>query len=410
MTTSTELLQALKTARSAAHTTIDREFDRLEGMMDAITPDPQPLPMPDSYWQPTERLNFRSEPVVASRTYIRTLDVHERLGRVGQSGAWYKLLDASNRAGWAHSAYLKAWRELRTVITRLGSTISDPWRYTVREANLARDLRAQAWMVISEGDAGDETIRLLNEAAIAATGVPMSILIRPLMQFDRHLTADEIWHRFARGAAPLVASCQQRGIPVELVALNEPNLHGPNNREGWGVQWETPTEAGSTWLALARRAHQEWPGARLHWPAVSPGGDYQADGLVRRDHIAFLDEAEWAPRAAVKEGIRVAIDVHGYIQEPAQIEGAFKAHLVEQTTRFADFDSFWVTEFSNTNRATPKETKGHHILAMFNVIRSIHAPIDAAIVYTGAASSDYYNEALIDSPMVQIIGSRPVGG
>ena len=81
-----------------------------------------------------------------------------------------------------------------------------------------------------------------------------------------------------------------------LIAVhNEPNI----DREGLGRAWQNGAEFGNWYTRVAQIYREQLPGALIGFPALSPGGDADIPGVVKRiDEWRFASECAPAIRAS----------------------------------------------------------------------------------------------------------------
>ncbi len=92
--------------------------------------------------------------------------------------------------------------------------------------------------------------------------------------------------------------------PLLIAIGNEPNIAN----EGWGIAWRDGADFANWWLAVAAAYRQFFPGAKLGFPAMSPGGDVPG---IRMNEAAFVTGAMGAVQAADWIG------VHYYWADPS---------------------------------------------------------------------------------------------
>jgi hypothetical protein len=91
--------------------------------------------------------------------------------------------------------------------------------------------------------------------------------------------------------------------PLMIAIHNEPNLV----REGWTTAWRDGQEFAAWWIAVANAYRQAFPGAKMGFPAMSPGGDVPG---IRMNEPMFVAGAN----AAVQDCDWVGI--HYYWLDP----------------------------------------------------------------------------------------------
>ena len=220
-------------------------------------PPPTPTPQPDSYWTPTTSLNFRTGPGMGY-PILRTLTAGEKLGRLGAQEPWFKLIDSSGLVGWASRNYLAVWKAAQ-VDTLFGGTISDPWDYNSQIEAMVRTINPGSWVVVTHGGVTTRTLEMLDRVSKERRGVPMTLLIRPLLKFDGAKTREQIYADFNRALDPLWPYLGKR---MHVVIYNETNLNGDGAREGYKVQWGDPQTfgRGAVPSTAVSRSHTPLPG------------------------------------------------------------------------------------------------------------------------------------------------------
>jgi hypothetical protein len=91
--------------------------------------------------------------------------------------------------------------------------------------------------------------------------------------------------------------------PLMIAIHNEPNLV----REGWTTAWRDGQEFAAWWIAVANSYRQIFPGAKMGFPAMSPGGDVPG---IRMNEPMFIAGAT----AAVQDSDWIGI--HYYWLDP----------------------------------------------------------------------------------------------
>jgi hypothetical protein len=91
--------------------------------------------------------------------------------------------------------------------------------------------------------------------------------------------------------------------PLMIAIHNEPNLV----REGWTTAWRDGQEFAAWWIAVANSYRQIFPGAKMGFPAMSPGGDVPG---IRMNEPMFIAGAN----AAVQDSDWIGI--HYYWLDP----------------------------------------------------------------------------------------------
>src|SRR6185369_8322485 len=126
---------------------------------------------------------------------------------------------------------------------------------------------------------------------------------------------------------------------------NEPNLVP----EGWTQSWNDGQAFGAWFVDVVNRLRPVFPEARFGFPGLSPGDSIPG---LRSAALDFLTGADAACRAADWVG------VHCYwVSEEEMNSPAGGLGFVEYRRRFPD-KLLLLTEFSNPNPDTDKQTKG----------------------------------------------------
>lgn len=134
------------------------------------------------------------------------------------------------------------------------------------------------------------TILLLTwEGKQAATAIPAyrsAGVQNFILRADAH-EAPTTPQRFAQVTIPLVqeyVTALGTAKDVCIAIHNEPNIVA----EGYGSTWQSGAEFATWWSAVAALYRTAFPGARLGFPALSPGGDVAG---VRADEHTFASQA-----------------------------------------------------------------------------------------------------------------------
>ncbi len=249
------------------------------------------------------------------------------------------------------------------------------------------------------GTARLEAVKLLSSAQAAnvdtlrAINPKLFFVVRMFASFDgRHVSSAD----FASWMAGDLAPFYSRGIRYFEVH-NEPNLVP----EGWTQSWADGQAFGAWFIDVVNRLRPVFPEARFGFPGLSPG-----DGIpgLRVAALDFLTGADAACRAADWVG------VHCYwISEDEMNSPAGGLGFAEYRSRFPT-KLLFITEFSNPDPGTDKQTKGQQYQRYYKMLRALPG-VGAAFSFVSSASSGFSAETWRDeggaaTPIPGVVGAR----
>ena len=253
----------------------------------------------------TDRLNVRSLPTTASKV-LRVLEKGAEVRVLDQDANWFKL--------WGELVYISKQYTTFTKpvpVTPTPSTWQPPitpnmrgvhgnaggWAPTQNELDAIHRNKVR-WVVIpcyeqGQGRAlvqyrGAEVEQFVFRAAIhdpVGGSSPENFIQRTTPILDEYAT--------------VLGSTQGMMIAIG----NEPNLY----QEGAGFWWKNGADFADWWIVVAKEYRKRYPGCKLGFPALSPGGGVIN---VRLDEAGFIRFASDAIKASDWVG------VHYYWQRP----------------------------------------------------------------------------------------------
>jgi hypothetical protein len=189
-----------------------------------------------------------------------------------------------------------SWALSFTANQRGVGTSAGGWAPDARQLDIARRNRIEFVLICTyEPNQAARTIQPLREAGVR------SFIFRACTH-ERPSTP----RRFIDLTVPILqeyAAVHGSDQPLLIAIGNEPNIAN----EGWGIAWRDGEEFANWWLAVAAAYRQFFPGVKLGFPAMSPGGDVPG---IRMNEAAFVAGATGAIQAADWIG------VHYYWADP----------------------------------------------------------------------------------------------
>ncbi len=222
--------------------------------------------------------------------------------------------------------------------------------------------RVEAVKLLSTAQGTDvDTLRSLNSRAFIAVRMFASFTGRIVSSAD-----------FASWMVNDLVPFYSRGLRYFEVH-NEPNLV----TEGWTLSWSDGQSFGAWFTDVVNRLRPHFPNALFGFPGLSPGGSISG---VRMAQLDFLSGADSAARAADWIG------VHCYwMSEQEMNTAAGGLNFAEYRSRFPG-KLLFITEFSNPDAGTDKQTKGHQYQRYYQIVRAVPG-LGAAFSFVVSASS-----------------------
>jgi hypothetical protein len=251
---------------------------------------------------------------------------------------------------------------------------------------LTGQARLEAVKLLSTAQASDvDTLRGINPKIF--------LMVRMFASFDgRHVSSAD----FASWMTGDLAPFYSRGIRYFEVH-NEPNLVV----EGWTQSWADGQAFGAWFIDVVNRLRLVFPEARFGFPGLSPG---DAVPGMRMAALDFLTGADAACRAADWIGVHCYWTSEDEMNSPAGGLG-----FAEYRSRFPDKVLF-ITEFSNPDPNTDKQTKGQQYQRYYKLLRALPG-LGAAFSFVVSASSGFSAETWRDesgvaTPIPGLVGAR----
>lgn len=177
-----------------------------------------------------------------------------------------------------------SWMLSFTANQRGVGTSAGGWAPDARQLDIARRNRIEFALICTyEPNQAARTLQPLREVGVK------SFIFRACTH-ERPSTP----RRFIDLTTPILqefAAAHGSDQPLLIAIGNEPNIAN----EGWGIAWKDGAEFANWWLAVAAAYRQLFPGAKLGFPAMSPGGDVPG---IRMNEAAFVTSATGAIQAA----------------------------------------------------------------------------------------------------------------
>lgn len=250
-----------------------------------------------------------------------------------------------------------------------------------------RTAKIKSVKLLSRAAQGGQANRHINLIRELCPGQPAAVL-RPMYNFPAHspITADQ----FAADVANDVRAFGGASDILWLVEIhNEPNLW----IEGFGGTWRSGAEF-ADWWRRARDLLRPMMPASTRWgfPGLSPGGVSFARAMSEHQFFAQAErawrEADW-------------IGAHSYWQAGDMMSPDFG-----QSWRW--FEQFGkplaITEFANTDRATPKREKAQQYVNYYRMLSTLPGLL-AAYSFIVSTSSGW-PEQQWTREMATIVGAR----
>ena len=189
-----------------------------------------------------------------------------------------------------------------------------------------------------------------------------------------------------------------RDVVIEL--HNEPNLVA----EGMGTSWADGTAFQAWFLDLLNLYRASFPGVRLLYPGLSPGGSVPG---IRQDHAQFMAQSKEAIRAA--DGLAV----HRYWAANFPMSTALQ--MLDETINFLRSNNMgqkpiWVTEASNNKGGTTPAGKGAEYVRFWQELRQ--RPTLQGVTYFVASANhpDFQEEVWVTGGssrgIAEVVGAR----
>jgi hypothetical protein len=170
------------------------------------------------------------------------------------------------------------------------------WAPQPRELDFVRHNRVQSALIVTyEPNQADLAIRGLRDAGVR------DFIIRAATHAQITANPDE----FINNTMPRLQEYQRAlgGTPMIIAVHNEPNI----DREGLTRAWQNGGEFAQWYIRVVQAYRNAFPGCKIGFPAMSPGGDVDIPGVVKRmDEWRFVEQA----RAAID--VSDWIGVHAY--------------------------------------------------------------------------------------------------
>ena len=234
----------------------------------------------------TDRLNVRSLPTTASRV-LRVLDKGVSVRVIDQDMNWYKL---AGEVAFIAKAYtritapvtpLPSWKIQITPSMRGVHASAGGWAPSQNELDLIHRNNVK-WVLIPTYEAGQ------GRALVQYRGAGVEQFVFRAAIYDP-IGGMESANFLARTTPILDEYAAVLGSTNNmLIAIhNEPNLFD----EGAGLWWQNGAEFAIWWQGIAAEYRRRYPGCKLGFPALSPGGNASR---VRLDEARFLTQAQAA--------------------------------------------------------------------------------------------------------------------
>lgn len=253
----------------------------------------------------TERLNVRSLPTTASRV-LRVLDKGAAIKVLDQDVNWYKL---AGETAYIFKAYTRTtaptppttplppkWQPTITPTMRGVHASAGGWAPSQNELDLIHRNNVK-WVLIPTYEAGQ------GRALVQYRGVGVEQFVFRAAIHDPIGGMGSV-NFLARTTPILDEYAAMLGTTQNMMIAihNEPNLF----QEGAGIWWQNGAEFAIWWQGIAAEFKRRYPGCKVGFPAMSPGGAITG---VRLDEAKFINAATSA--------INVAdwIGVHYYWQK-----------------------------------------------------------------------------------------------